>query len=430
MAKAKVKTKKQTEKKPLTQNEILTNTLVPEDEQPYKIPDNWVWVRLTSCFANVTSSEKKIQQKDYFNEGLYAIIDQGKELIGGYTNNKNILYEGNLPVIVFGDHTRIIKYIDFPFAQGADGVKLLYPNKFINSKYFYYYLQNINIPNLGYRRHFPLFPQFCIAMPPFHEQQLIVERIENLFKKLDRAKELAQNAIDSFGTSKAAILHKAFSGELTAKWRKENKITLDSWRIKKLEEIGNIITGSTPNKKNKEYFNGEILFIKPTELNQERNVFFSDETLSELGKSVSRPIRAGSTCVCCIGATISKCGFLTVDAVTNQQINSIVPFKNMDDLYVYYYCCSSYFKQTLIENSSSTTLPIINKSRMSVLEIPVPSIPEQKEIVRILDCLFEKEKRARELCGAIGKIDLMKKAILARAFRGELGTGEKGERDE
>lgn len=130
-------------------------------------------------------------------------------------------YSGELPVIVFGDHTRCIKYVDFPFAQGADGVKVLKPKSFFDPKAFCLAMQSIDISNMGYRRHFPLFSQYAIPLPPLPEQYRIVDRIQSLFAKLDEAKQKVQDVLDSFETRKAAILHKAFSGELTARWRKE-----------------------------------------------------------------------------------------------------------------------------------------------------------------------------------------------------------------
>ena len=94
----------------------------------------------------------------------------------------------------------------------------------------------------------------------------------------------------------------------------------------------------------------------------------------------------------------------------------------MDDLFVYYYCTSIKFKEMLINSSYSTTISIINKSKMSILPIPVPHLSEQQEIVRILDRIFAREQQAREAAeNVLQRIDQMKKAILARAFRGELG---------
>lgn len=163
---------KKSSKKELSLEEKLENALVPVEEQPYKVPHNWVWVRLPFSYENTTSSSLKIKQKDYLLNGSYPIVDQGKSLVGGYSNEAKSLYSGELPIIVFGDHTRILKYIDFPFIQGADGVKLLKPKNFWSELYFYYALQNLDIKDLGYRRHFPIFPSLCLPLPPLQCCQL------------------------------------------------------------------------------------------------------------------------------------------------------------------------------------------------------------------------------------------------------------------
>ena len=113
----------------LTIEEKLAKALVPEDEQPYPVPENWCWIHLLDSFDNQTDSKRKIPQKEYLEQGGFAIVDQGQEIIGGYTNDENMLFTGELSVIVFGDHTRCIKYIDFPFVQGADGIKVIVPYK-------------------------------------------------------------------------------------------------------------------------------------------------------------------------------------------------------------------------------------------------------------------------------------------------------------
>ena len=118
----------------LTPEEHLQAALVPDWEQPYKVPENWCWVKLVESFSNHTDSKKKIQQKEYLPEGKLAVVDQGQGLIGGSTNDVAKSYSGILPVVIFGDHTRCIKFVDFPFAQGADGVKVLKPKKFYQPK--------------------------------------------------------------------------------------------------------------------------------------------------------------------------------------------------------------------------------------------------------------------------------------------------------
>ena len=326
---------------------------------------------------------------------------------------------------------------DIPFPMTFGGFILTIRAKNADSKYLFYFLRNeflsgrfmkeatqtTNIANINTAK----LSRYAFPLPPLAEQERIVERIEGLFTKLDAARENAQAVVDAFETRKAAILYRAFSGDLTAKWRETHNVGLSDWRKLLLRDIGEIVTGSTPNTKEKAFYGGSVPFIKPAELNQGRHVARSADTLTDAGKALSRPVRAGATCICCIGS-IGKCGMLDMDAVTNQQINSVVPYDFMDDVYVYYYCCSNGFKNALIANSCATTISIINKRKTGLLPIVVPPKAEQQEIARILDGLFEAEgqgKQAAEL--VIEQIDAMKKVVLGRAFRGELGTNRPGE---
>ena len=109
---------------------------MPEEEQPYAVPGNWCWIHLLDSFENQTDSKKKVPTKAYLDNGKLAVVDQGQELIGGYFDNEDMEFSGKLPVVVFGDHTRCIKYIDFPFVQGADGIKVLSPKAFYLPKTF------------------------------------------------------------------------------------------------------------------------------------------------------------------------------------------------------------------------------------------------------------------------------------------------------
>lgn len=194
----------------------------------------------------------------------------------------------------------------------------------------------------------------------------------------------------------------------------------NNWIWTNLKNIGELVTGNTPSKNNSDFYGSEIAFIKPTDLNQGRNLNVSTEYLSLLGASKARLLPKGSTCVCCIGATIGKVAYLNIEGATNQQINSIIPNK-INDLYVYYYTLSNEFNYNLIGNSSSTTLPIINKSRMGELTIPIAPLKEQQRIVDKIESLFEKLDKANELIEeAREDFEKRKTAILERAFRGEL----------
>lgn len=417
---------KKTKAASLTIEEKLEQALVVPGYEPYKIPDNWCWLKLLASFDNCTDSKKKIQQKKYLKDGAWTIIDQGKQEVGGYTNDEALLYSGILPVIIFGDHTRCIKYIDFPFAQGADGVKVLRPKSFYSSKLFYYALQSVEIPNLGYRRHFPIFDRFAIPLPPLPEQQRIVERIESLFSKLDEAKEKAQEVIDSFETRKAAILHKAFSGELTAKWREENGVGIESWERKRISECCKLGSGGTPSRKKPNYYIGDIPWIKTGEINW-NTVNYSEESITQeaIDNSSAKVYAPGAVLVAMygMGITRGKAAILGIEAATNQAVCVLQPKEYLFNRYLYFFFMCNYWdirEQAVGGNQLNLSATIIGK-----LNIDIPNLEEQYVITELLDSIIEKEYQTKQIAeSVIDQIDAMKKAILARAFRGELGTND------
>ena len=192
----------------------------------------------------------------------------------------------------------------------------------------------------------------------------------------------------------------------------------EGWEWCRLFQISEIITGSTPSKKNSEYYGNECPFFKPNDLEQGANVIHASEYLSTEGKKVSRVIPSGSTAVCCIGS-IGKCGYLQKEGTTNQQINSIVPY--IHKKFVFYYCLTNFFVEQLLLEASATTIAIVNKNKMSNVFIPVPPLSEQEEISKKLDTLIrfideinlEKESLAEA-------IQQTKSKILDLAIRGKL----------
>lgn len=160
------------------------------------------------------SPDKKTKQKEYESTGQLAIVDQGKKLVGGYTNNLDMLLKCNLPVIIFGDHTCTVKYINFPFGAGADGIKVLAPKSFIDPKYLYYGTQYLTLrfPVKGYARHYQHIEKMDLPVPPLAEQQRIVTRIEELFSELDKGVETLQTIKQQLEVYRQAVLTNAFNG--------------------------------------------------------------------------------------------------------------------------------------------------------------------------------------------------------------------------
>lgn len=380
-------------------------------------------MKLVESFDNHTDSKKKIKQKDYLVKGKLAVVDQGQELIGGYTNDVEKSYSGALPIVIFGDHTRCIKFVDFPFAQGADGVKVLRPKPFYLPKAFYYALQSVNIPNLGYRRHFPLFNKFSIPLPPFAEQQRIVGRIESLFAKLDEAKEKAQAVLDSFETRKAAILHKAFTGELTAKWREEHGVSIDNWKTTRFDSVAAIRSNLVDPAEYQSFPH-----IAPDNIEKKTGVLLEYHTIAEDGvTSGKHRFYSGQILYSKIRPYLSKAVVVDFDGLCSADMCPIEAYQNARCLW--YYMLSDEFLLQASTAGSRSVLPKINQKELSALTVHLPTNDrEQEEIARILDELFDKEQQTKEAAEVVlDQIDLMKKSILARAFRSELGTNDPSE---
>ena len=158
----------------------------PCDNSHYEnLPQGWVKAGFKDVYQTISSRDYQIQQRDIINEGLYPVVSQSSNYIEGYYNNKEKLLDVTTPVLIFGDHTRVVKYIDFPFIIGADGVKVIKP--LINEKFAYYLLlyTSLHIDNKGYSRHFQFIAKANYCIPPLREQTYIVKSLEILFETIN-----------------------------------------------------------------------------------------------------------------------------------------------------------------------------------------------------------------------------------------------------
>ena len=170
-----------------------------DDNSYYEMTDlkeereNWLFLRVKDIFRTIPIKKYQIKQSEILKEGLYPVVSQSKNLIEGYTNSKDKLYQHSKPIIVFGDHTRIVKLVNFDFVVGADGVKLMEPI-YINSEFGYLCLKFccLDLRNRGYSRHYSHLQKMYIGIPNKHMQLRIVEKITIL----DRYVNLLENKIN------------------------------------------------------------------------------------------------------------------------------------------------------------------------------------------------------------------------------------------
>lgn len=173
-----IKEKKIKKQKPLPE--------ITEEEKPFDIPEGWEWVRLGEVSSQISSKKYQIKQSEIIKEGLYPVVSQSINLIEGYSNEDDKLLVIDNPVIIFGDHTRHVKYIDFNFIIGADGVKIINPIVTYDKYLYLSILYNaLSIEDRGYSRHFKFLDEKLIPLPPLPEQKRIVEKVDEIMNLCD-----------------------------------------------------------------------------------------------------------------------------------------------------------------------------------------------------------------------------------------------------
>ena len=425
--------------------------LVPVEEQPYPLPEGWKWVYLKSGY-DVTSS-KRIHKSDWRDSGIpfYRTRELVKLSNNGFVDNElyieEQLYDSikknfDVPkindILISGVGTIGVPYIvnDNRKFYFKDGNIIWLKNKNIFSSKFTFYL--FKSPFIDNQIHemsagttvdtYTIINanKTKLPLPPLDEQERIVTRIESLFAKLDEAKEKAEAVLDSYETRKAAILHKAFTGELTAKWREKRGIEYLSGTVKVKDVLADIKYGTSeksdysysglpviriPNIAEGKVDLGDLKFLNSSTLS-DYDLVKTDDILM-IRSNGSREL-------------VGKCALIDEISTGKAYASFLIrlrPKPNVSAKFLLAFLNSSDARSQLFAKAkSSAGINNINSKEISAVDIWLPAKGEQQEITRILDSLLEKEQQSKEAAEAVlEQIDLMKKAILAKAFRGELG---------
>ncbi len=277
-----------------------------------------------------------------------------------------------------------------------------------------------------------ILKQHPIPLPPLSEQQRIVERIEELFAKLDEAKERLQEVAESFAVRKAALLHKAFTGELTKQWRLENGVSDESWEEKKGEDFFEYVTSGSRGWA-KYYSDKGSIFVRMGNLNHGTiELDLSDIQYVELPDQVEgqRSKLQKNDILISITADVGMIGLVRedMDAYINQHVALARPKNDLYAEFLAWYFVSDVGLQQMQNKQRGATKIGLGLQDIRSIILKIPTITEQHEIVRLIDDLLARERAAQQATEqALASIDLMKKSILARAFRGELGTNKASE---
>ena len=434
----------------LTPEERLQAALVPDWEWPYKLPKNWCWTTVgTICDGfQYGYTEKATFEK--IGPHFIRITDIGDGIINDsgapyckIDSDSLIKYKINKDDILIARMGSVGE--NGLATHNIDGVFASYLIRIVprsNAKYVCNFLQTnlywgqISEKAQGTTRlnvNANVLKNLIIPLPPLAEQQRIVDRIESLFAKLDEAKEKAQAVVDSFETRKAAILHKAFTGELTAKWREEHGVGMESWKYIPFETIIEKMQNGLAKRKG---ISGTPYVV--LRLANLTDCGFNTDDLREIlldeKEQANYELRPNDVIMIRVNGSKDNVGKQYL--ITNQHhwafCDHIIRIQYSNRLlpqYMIYFSRSKnyriYVKENIVSSAGQNT---ISRKGMVGLVVPIPCLNEQFEIVYILDDLFSKEQQFKEAAEAVlDQIDLMKKSILARAFRGELGTNDPSE---
>lgn len=348
-----------------------------------------------------------VKSTDYMESGDVPVLTPGKTFILGYTKEKEGIFTGPFPVIIFDDFTTATKLVNFPFKVKSSAMKILLPKSNADVKFIFYFLQTIHFQADTHKRYWiSVCAKTKLILPPLAEQKRIVKKIEELFGVIDAQVKRLETAQDALISYRQSILQQAFSGHQI---------------IKKVKDVGNVVTGSTPSTTHPEYYGDEYPFYKPTDLNQGYSTDKAVNYVSQKGFDVSRQLPEKSVLVTCIGATIGKTGLIHQKGICNQQINAIIPSKEYLSEFVYFYAVSPQFQNAIKSNASATTLPILNKKNFEQLPFPALSLSEQKTIVKKIETAFAfADKAQAAITNALEQAKQLKQSILKRAFEGKL----------
>lgn len=274
---------------------------------------------------------------------------------------------------------------------------------------------------------------YRIPLPPLAEQQRLVDRIESIFAKLDEAKEKAQAVVDGFELRKSAVLHKAFTGELTAKWREKHGLTLDSWERETSTQLFSYVTSGSRGWA-QYYSDSGSVFIRmgnldhgTVELDMEDIQYVNLPSKAEGQRSKLQK----NDILISITADIGMIGLVRnadQDMYINQHIALARPTEENNAEFIAWYLVSDVGLKQMQSKQRGATKIGLGLDDIRNLKLLMPQVNEQAEIVHILNGLLAKETAAKEAAASIlDQIDTMKKAVLARAFRGELGTNDPAE---
>ena len=382
-----------------------------------KLPEGWGIKQFLECIEKEASSNKlKIPKSEFQNKGEYPIIDQGTEYIAGYTDNPLKVYKGELPVIIFGDHTRIFKFVGFPFSLGADGTKVLVPKKdLLYPKYFYFFLHRLKIESHGYSRHYKFLKEKQIVIPPLQTQKKIVSILE----KADETKKLRMQADELTNQLLQSVFLEMFGDPV------KNPKEFDFVQLKTVyskEKLGTKCGPFGSALKKHEYVRHGIPVLTMDAICENKFINKHDLFITKEKYEQLTPYLVEKRDI-----IISRAGTVGKMCVANPSVHPSIIGTNLIRLSldfskiepIYFTSLMTYCKGRVgrLKSGSDGAYTFMNTGILNNLDIPLPPLALQQkfaQIVEKVEAMRQNQKQSQQ------EINNLFNALIQKAFKGEL----------
>ena len=373
-----------------------------------KLSQNWRVLPFVDVVKDSTAGNAKIAKNDYLESGVVPIIDQGQELIGGFTNDLSKIVGVELPVIIFGDHTRIFKFIETPFVLGADGAKILEPKvDYIDKKYLFHYLNQLKIESAGYSRHYKFLKEFNIIVPPLEEQK----RIAAILDKADAIRQKRQKAIELADEFLRSVFLDMFGDPVT---------NPKGWRVHKCQDIFQRITVGVVVKPSSYYVENGVPALRSLNI---KSYGIEDNNLVYISKESNESILAKSRVfegdlVLVRSGQPGKTAVVTkkYDGVNAIDILIATPIKNkILPEYFAFFMNSVGGKNIVVSEQRGQVQQHFNVGSLNAAEVPVPSLELQNKFSKIFNAI-----KSQYFFKDIEDFSHIFNSLSQKAFSGEL----------
>ena len=357
--------------------------------------------KFLEVFEDVTKLGTKVPTDEYLDSGEYPIIDQGQAFISGYRNDETGLFT-DVPAIIFGDHTRVLKYVDMPCFLGADGVKLLKSkDKTADYKYLYYALCNAKIPNTGYNRHFKWLKEIDIFIPDVDTQHIIAANLDKVTHTIDLCNAILEK-LDLLVKSRFVEM---FGDPIT------NSHKLPIKTLSELGELGRGVSKHRP-RNAPELLGGVYPLIQTGDVaNASLYIIEYNSTYSEIGYKQSKMWNKGTLCIT-IAANIAKTAILTFDSCFPDSVVGFNSNESTNNIFIHFWF--SFFQELLEEQAPESAQKNINLKILSELKVIVPPIELQEQFAAFVE---QTDKSKLAVKQVLEKAETLKKALMQEYFR-------------